>query len=234
MFKPKFDPGSRYLTDDFQPFGRPYTGAICILKNKTRVMNNGSCGLVDTGRKRLLITCHHIWEDFQNKCSKGRGVTLHICGKSALFELSAPPIAWDKHIDLVTFEAPPALFAQPDFKFFSFDCFNFPKIERGDPIAFIGFPGSVKKHTLIGARFKREAAATFVDDVSDRTIVSSLSRMSANWKVSGYSGGACYLISKYKPPQMISIVTESGLGLLKYALLNCLKPDGTITPRTFV
>src|SRR6266852_1816998 len=31
------------------------------------VTNNGSFGLVDTGSKKLLVTCHHVWKEFQER-----------------------------------------------------------------------------------------------------------------------------------------------------------------------
>ena len=52
-----------------EPQVRQYCGVIYFTRSLERaqgnVTANASFGLVDTGSKKLLVTCHHVWAEFQ-------------------------------------------------------------------------------------------------------------------------------------------------------------------------
>src|SRR6266404_5437779 len=54
-----------------EPQVRQFCGPIFFTKSLESPLGNvtasGSFGLVDTGTERLLVTCNHVWEGFQEE-----------------------------------------------------------------------------------------------------------------------------------------------------------------------
>ncbi len=52
-----------------EPEVRQYCGPVFFTRSLKvaggNIVANGSFGLVDTGKKKLLVTCFHVWEEFQ-------------------------------------------------------------------------------------------------------------------------------------------------------------------------
>jgi hypothetical protein len=76
----------------------PYSGPIFFTKSlKTplgNVTNNGSFGLVDTGKRKLLVTCHHVWQRFQEERGKEPELKMCICLDTPV--CFAPTGAWGR------------------------------------------------------------------------------------------------------------------------------------------
>jgi hypothetical protein len=53
-----------------EPQINPFCGPLCFTRALEwaagHVITNGSFGLVDTGKRKLLVTCYHVWEEFEN------------------------------------------------------------------------------------------------------------------------------------------------------------------------
>src|SRR5436309_13690454 len=77
-----------FSTDDeiefwIEPQINPYRGPLFIPRSLEspvgdNIITNGGFGLVDTGRKKLLVTCQHVWKQFQDEHSQHSNVRM--CG----------------------------------------------------------------------------------------------------------------------------------------------------------
>ena len=72
------------------------------------IPHNASFGLIDTGKKKLLVTCHHVWNDFKELRSENPKLMFGVC-----FDMPKPIVITDpdslvvdedKRCDLVTFD----------------------------------------------------------------------------------------------------------------------------------
>src|SRR5208283_1889233 len=98
-----------------EPQISPFCGPLCFTRSlKSAVGNviaNGSFGLVDTGTKKLLVTCYHVWEELEKHPELKMCVFLDrnpsIGAKGV--DLNFQPLDQDKHLDLVTFDIEPLL-----------------------------------------------------------------------------------------------------------------------------
>jgi hypothetical protein len=103
--------------------------------------------LVSTGKKRLLVTCHHVWDELQSLQKKEAGLRLWLCvyPGSTIVELDPmEPLGEDKTLDLATFDAEPFVKGLGNSEFSPLCYASLPMIKEGEPIAFIGFPGRVE------------------------------------------------------------------------------------------
>lgn len=79
-----------------EPEIRGYRGPLFFTRSLKiaageNVITNGGFGLVDTGQKKLLVTCHHVWKTFQELHDSDPNVRMCIC-------LDAQsPVVFDEH-----------------------------------------------------------------------------------------------------------------------------------------
>jgi hypothetical protein len=66
-----------------EPQVRRFCGPLFFTKSlHTPVGNiphNGSFGLIDTGKKKLMVTCHHVWDTFKKLRSENPELKFGIC-----------------------------------------------------------------------------------------------------------------------------------------------------------
>ena len=109
-----------------EPEIRPYCGPLMFITSLNSAVGtikaNGSFGLVDTGKKQLLVTCYHVWDEFQKLREKNSDLRLAVC----LYDVSNPviftpdgPIGEDQSLDIATFDMKPLLAACGRQKFYS-------------------------------------------------------------------------------------------------------------------
>lgn len=135
---------------------------------------NGTVALVDTGKKKLLITCFHVWEQFQEYKREVPGgclCTVFANGFGHPINLVEEPLDQDAGIDLVVFEAKPALWNMGYKEFYRVERWPIPRAKANDPIAFVGFPGACRNTTADFGNFGYSSFGLVVSDVSDRKLV---------------------------------------------------------------
>lgn len=245
MTKPKFIPKKEDIDFLVEPQIRRSCGPLFFSTSLESALGNikanGSFGLVDTGTKKLLVTCNHVWREFHNL--KKAHVDLNLC---ACLDMKNPvvlnfnkPISQNERLDLAVFDMEAFLPACIGRVFYRLKYLDFPKIRVGSPIAFVGYPGMYRSEQECGITFGRTAHAAFVGDVNESTGVADVSRMmDSNRKFNrrpgqenpygGISGCPCYLIRKSYQAELAGFVTEEGMDLLRFTLANCINPDGTI------
>ncbi len=207
------------------------------------ILNNGSFGLVDTGEKKLLVTCHHVWHEFQ--AARREKPEMRLCIALSTQELFAidpiEPIDEDERLDIATFDAP--LFPRnPGQSMFSrLDCGNVSRLRKGDRLVLIGFRGRIKAETRIGVQFLRAPYTLSVSDVTNSflavnmrnikpisQIVPSPEDIKADNLRGGISGSPCYLLRQNGLVELVAFATSEVLEILQLTLARCLNPDGTI------
>jgi hypothetical protein len=209
-------------------------------RSGVKVINNGSFGLVDTGKRKLMVTCQHVWADFCKKQKRIPTLTLSICAPpGVLVDLkSIQPIDQNKALDLATFDMEPYLDQCPESEFSQLRHIHLQRVRPGDPIVFTGYPGRIDGNTAIGTRFRRQAYAVFAHDVSHSRIVVDMSGVMTYGEkpgprkpLPGVSGSPCYLLRPNMTMELVAFASEEGQkGLQDILLLSrttSLNTDGT-------
>jgi hypothetical protein len=218
-------------------FTRSLEKAVC------NVTANGSFGLVDTGEKKLLVTCWHVLEEFRNQlCDES---DLKIC---ACLAQSKNPVVLDlknlidedRRFDLATFDMEPMLSVCEGRVFFPLNCGHIHLVKKGNRLAFVGYPAMHRSETDDGIYFGTTPHVVVAQDVSDYALIAETSRvMNVERKLlseqhenpyGGVSGSPCFLVQKNLLVHPVAFVTEhhKGLQILKFTSAKCLNPDGTI------
>jgi hypothetical protein len=72
-----------------EPMVRQFCGPIFFTHSleqaEGNITANGSFGLVDTGTKKLLVTCYHVWDEFREAHLKNSDLMMYLprLGKSS-------------------------------------------------------------------------------------------------------------------------------------------------------
>src|SRR3954465_9522987 len=101
--------GKAKIVDDLTfmilPQISPWCGPIYFTKSLelwtgNNITNHGSFGLVNTGEKKLMVTCQHVWEEFQN--SREEFPDLKMCiglSPEGILPVEIQPIDEDPKLD---------------------------------------------------------------------------------------------------------------------------------------
>ena len=133
-----------------EPQVRQFCGPIFFTHSlETAVGNvtaNGSFGLVDTGGKKMLVTCYHVWKEYQNARRESSDLKMCVCLDQKNPVVFAPDesLGEDPILDIATFDMAPLLAVCGGRKFFPLNQNPPPKIAKEDVVYFIGFPGNLR------------------------------------------------------------------------------------------
>ena len=204
----------------------------------TNVARNATFGLVDTGQRKILVTCHHVVEDFlefRRECSEAKmGILL---GDNIPVELhSNQLICSDAKLDLATFDMHPIMSYCEKRKFYPLNHFSAPPLKPKDILAFVGYIGEGRCASPMGISFEYEAFGVSVADVSGDMVAVDISRTKmdlgtrATAPVSngGISGGPCFQLFPNGCLRLVAFATSEAVGTLRLTHAACLKSDGTI------
>lgn len=251
MKQPMFTEIELELGFVIEPELLPYCGPLFFSRSLTsafgNVTANGSFGLVDTGQKRLLVTCHHVWDEFQKARDKDSQLRLLVClGRPFPVVLDLEPFDQDKSLDIAVFDIAPLLQACAGRKFFSLNHNLPPHVHVGDRLFLFGYPGFLRCATAEGVGFGRMCYAVNVSDVSVSRFVADVSQAKAIYVEEqnrgeednphgGISGSPCFLVQDDRPLRLVGFATSEiafpspeSPRLLRFTHARCLNPDGTI------
>ena len=139
------------------------------------VQNNGTAALIDTGSRKLLVTCEHVLSEFLNfRAGNSEAVLVAVfrngCGLQILLDSL---IDHDEKLDLAVFDA--------SFPKQTLDYKGFYRIHRfpvadprpRQPISFVGFPSEARRSPTPGilGNFGYASFGLTVSDVSDSLII---------------------------------------------------------------
>lgn len=228
-----------------EPEIRYYCGPLFFARSletaKDNIDANGTFALVDTGKKKLLVTCYHVLEEFQKLRREIPELQLCVC-----LDLPAPIVFDIKHLidfneraDLVTFDISSLLSACRYRRFYRLDYNPAPVLKKGDQLAFIGYPGRFRFAEEKEVEFGRILYVLVVAGVSGMTFVANITETKVtfsrephataeNLQHGGISGSPCFRLRWQRSLQLVAFTTSNAMGLLKFTHARCLNPDGTI------
>jgi hypothetical protein len=176
--KPKItkDEFSKYLSHELLRFCGPIFVAPALNSYPGTMIGNGTYALIDTGEKRLLITCSHVWDEYGAKHDQNSETVLALSlgeGDSniAFKDPKSHRIAIDRDLDLVVLEFEPDQIHVPHRKsWFKISDWPIQQAEKGDCIITLGFPGAWRKTAGLECKFECVVIPVIVTDTNDRTI----------------------------------------------------------------
>ena len=141
------------------------------------ILNTGSAALVDTGTKKLLITCEHVWREFQNRCKADLelGIAIGQGTNQACRAITDWPLLDEsKRLDLSIIEPIGIRPLGESSRIFA-PAATWPpeRVQVGELIVTLGFPGKHKrlKNDDRDIQFNATVIIDTVVSVSDRQLV---------------------------------------------------------------
>lgn len=207
----------------------------------TNVAANATFGLVDTGRRKLMVTCHHVWGGFVKFQKTNPSATLAILlGENRPILLPAiQPIDSDDSLDIATFDMEPFLTSCRHRRFYPVFKNGVPPIRSKDILVTLGYLGEARHLSVAGADFRYEVIGVSVADVSGFRVCADMTKtrryrdhdnaiLPSNHSLGGLSGSPCYRIMGNVSLRLVGFVTSSALGLVRFTHVGCLNGDGTL------
>ena len=232
-----------YLEYMVGPQIRRFCGPIFFTKSLAtasgNVVANGSFTLVDTGSKKLLVTCYHVWEEFQKALLEYPN--LHMCVSLDL----GPPvvlhqntyIAGDADLDIATFDMETLLAACGGREFFPLHRTRARKVEKGDTLFLVGFPGHLRnvRESDGALGWGRSPFGVSVCSVDGWRFHADASKLQVSPdQFGGVSGCPCCLVRKGRPVHLVGFTTSVVLHkYLGFTHALCLNRDGTLSKAAF-
>jgi len=119
-----------------------------------QMLDSGTFSLIDTGQKRLLVTCHHVWEGFleSRKGNPETVLALNLGDGDLNIAFSRPElrlIDCDPHLDLAVFDFEPGQLKVNDSQvnhqkaWFPIGEWPISKAKKDDYIVLMGFSGNL-------------------------------------------------------------------------------------------
>ena len=139
----------------------------------TGIHANGTATLLDTGKKKLLVTCAHVWTDFSEyRKNKGTGVALATIfrngpGKAIVVNPESLIDCGSSLLDMAIFEAYPEKWDMGFKQFHRVYQWPIPKVKVGKPVSFVGFAGAHRTVFLDSCFFDYSMFGSTVTDVSN-------------------------------------------------------------------
>jgi hypothetical protein len=201
-----------------------YCGPIFIvpsLNSDPTEIRSGTFALIDTGQKRLLVTCFHVWYDYEERHSANDKTRLAVAVSDSVISFTNPKehlIAADKDLDLAVFEFEPRTINVSHKKsWFKIRDWPIPKVNKGIYIVTLGYPGAGRTSSGNVCKVQSVPFPLEITDTNDRTI--SVFNTEKNQNVfndlkdclGGISGSPAYCFSKKGELQLIGFVKDGPL-----------------------
>lgn len=141
-----------------------------------QMIGNGTYALIDTGERRILVTCCHVWDEYEKHHDSNSEAILAVSlgdGDSniAFKNPKNHLVSINRDLDLVVLEFEPKEIKVPHNKsWFRILDWPIPRIEKGSHIVTLGFPGVWRRTSGVECVFRRVAIPFAVTDVSNYSI----------------------------------------------------------------
>lgn len=231
-----------------EPQVRKFCGPLFFVSSQTTpkgtINGSASFGLVDTGQKKLLVTCWHVLFDERGGFKEVRFKNpefrfgIGFGGKNPVSlsyeDLMEKKVDDDRRCDLVTFDVSDALdlVAASNLEFYNLKANRPPKVKMGDVAYFIGFPskGRIENETSVG--HIRQPFGAPISQVNESHFMVNMSNLELDeTDYGGISGAPCFVVLEGKPPRLIGFATGySGplLNMLQFTYARYIGEDGLI------
>ena len=152
---------AKSLTNEMLAFCGPIFITPGLRTYPKQMIDSGTYSLMDTGKRRLLVTCHHVWQAYLDYRTKNPDVALciNLGDGDASIAFAFPErqlIDVDADLDLAVFDFEPSQIRvnksqvnhQKDW--FPIRQWPIPKVAEGAHVALMGFPGKrIKKEGML-------------------------------------------------------------------------------------
>ena len=139
----------RQIYNEISPFCAPLLFLPTRDAQATHVLNNATMSLIDTGQKRIFVTCYHVWSSYKKKKDENKNLILALGTGD-----NSPTILLDdlrildgneKCLDLaiLTFKNED-LYPTGKKKFYRPENWPLSPPDEGELVAFYGFPGEYR------------------------------------------------------------------------------------------
>lgn len=202
-----------------EPQVRPFCGPLFFARSLGSALGNvtanGSFGLVDTGQKKLLVTCHHVWDEFEKSREHDSGLRMFVClDRNPPVCLDSAPVGLDRSLDIATFDIEPLLGACEGRKFFPLREVRACPLNPADRLFFFGYPGYLRSVSGEGIQFGRFSYAVSVSGVSGLRFIADVSHAKRIYAPQfegiettnphgGISGSPCFLVRDDRTVQLV-------------------------------
>lgn len=231
-----------YLEFFVDPAVRQFCGPLFFSTSLTtpanNILRNGSFGLVNTGRKKLLVTCNHVWEGFKNLRSENPNLMFSLCvDKFNPIVIPDPDsllVDNDERCDLATFDTAEVsdAFLGGFLQFFNVSVNRPPKLRSGDTLYMIGFPGKGRQADERSLGFARQPIGVTATEVGDFGFYANVEGLNLDADdFGGISGCPCFLVLRDKPIRLVGFATGYAPGdfaTLQFTYARFIQPDGII------
>jgi hypothetical protein len=236
-----------FLKMVIEPQVRKFCGPLFFVSSQTTpkgtINGSASFGLVDTGQKKLLVTCWHVLfgegglkevysENPEFRFAVGFGGTKPVSlGYNDLMEKKVDE---ERRCDLVTFDVGDALdlVAASNLEFYNLKANRPPKLNAGDILFFIGFPakGRIENDTSVG--HVRQPFGLRVAQVNEFNFMASVTNLKLDsTDYGGISGTPCFVVEDGKPIRLVGFATGYGdkvLNMLQFTYTRFIGEEGII------
>ena len=206
------------------------------------ILRNATYGLVDTGERKLLLTCYHVWDYLQELRLTHREaeITINLAPGASPAISSAPIIAADRDLDIAVIDPKLQAGELGDRAFFKMTNWPQSPIRGGEAIVFRGYPEVGRVNYENHAQFRSSFFGLHVTSVSDRsillrndnndrTMVGLHNEPLAPTRGSGLSGSPAYRLGT-SGLELAGIVRDglSTDGIIMLTHISFLNRDGTL------
>lgn len=196
------------------------------------IPNNGSFGLIDTGERKLLVTCYHVWEAFKELRSQNPNFKFAVCldmGNPVSMDVDSLLVDEDKRADIVTFAMEELLPVCGGLEFYNLQRSPAPRVNVGEMLFFIGFPGKGREVVNNQVGFPRQPCGVALTEVGTSFFYSDVTNLNKTADdFGGISGCPCFAVRENRPLKLVGFATGFALKRLSFTYASRIRPDGRI------
>lgn len=146
MFDKEFKDKIERIITAIKPFSVPIYFSRGNARDPSEIFSNATVSLVDTGQKKLFITCYHVWSAFQEIKHRETNINLWLYtghGKRIVNFNDAKLIDGDRNnLDIAILDFwSKDIFQDNNKRFYEASEWPLPPPSKGDIIGFWGYPG---------------------------------------------------------------------------------------------
>lgn len=230
-----------FLNMIVEPQVRRFCGPFFFTSsNTTTIEGSGSFGLIAIGDRKLLVTCWHVLDGFKQKRATNPALRFGIGfggqrpRSISLEDLLNMKVDEERRCDLVTFDVSDALdlVVASGLDFFNLSANPPPKVQVGDVLYMIGFPGKgrIQNETSVG--FPRQPFGVQASHVGDFSFISHVINLKLDESdYGGISGAPCFLVREGAPIRLVGFATgfaPNQMNMLQFSYARYIGTDGLI------
>jgi hypothetical protein len=204
----------------------------------------GTFGLIDTGQKKLLVTCWHVifgpggFQEVHSENPAYRfavGIGGRFPASLSFEDLMKIKVDEDRRCDLVTFNVGDdealGLIAMSNLQFFNLKANRPPKLKVGDVLYLIGYPGKGKVENENSIGHPRQPFGVQAVHVGESTFQARGIEGLNETDYGGISGAPCFVVSETTPIRLVGFATgfaPNEINLIQFTYARYIGEDGII------